>query len=274
MLFELEKEGVPAGGACSGASNVVTARVKIGSKTTLSLPTTSYVITDDPGDQRLVIINYSNRKGVWSEVLDYLSQRPQLKLERVGNDYKLALVTDSDGPYYYYYDRSDRSRDGTIFNNIATIGRIPSKKINDQYVLTYNHKRCKIGYRLLENSKVLIDPKDIISSKNISLILENLETSPNNRLTIRTGKKFFQGSQFVYSSYQSVEVYDSTGNKVGMLNNVVPMFRGDFQLFPFHEIESLKNSYFTVKKLDKELDNKLDDQYVGCISNENSECKK
>ncbi len=55
-----------------------------------------------------------------------------------------------------------------------------------------------------------------------------------------------------------------------MLNNVVPIFdwrSDDFKLFPFHEIKRLnvKNSYFATEKLGS--------NYVGCISDENGECK-
>ncbi|WP_353284563.1 hypothetical protein [Wolbachia endosymbiont (group A) of Lasioglossum fulvicorne] len=252
MRFKLEKEDDP-GKDCSNASRyVITTKVRVNNETTVSLPTTSYVIIDEPGDQRLIVIDHSCRT---QKVLNGLSQGLQLKLEKVGDDNKLALVTDS-GEYYYYY------HDGNIIS-IATIDFILQSRKNGEYVHVYDYDTRSIKLKPLESSKVLIDPKDIISSKNMSLI--------GNRLDIRIGDNFFKGSENqLYQSYRSVEVYNSASSKVGMLNNVVPIFdrRDDnFKLFPFHEIERLnvKNSYFATEKLGS--------NYVGCISDENSECK-
>lgn len=252
MRFKLEKEDAP-GKDCSNATRyVITTKVRVNNETTVSLPTTSYVIIDEPRGQRLIVIDYSCGT---QKVLNGLSQGLQLKLEKVGDDNKLALVTDS-GEYYYYY------HDGNIIN-IATIDFIPQSRKNGEYVHVYDYDTRSIKFKPLESSKVLIDPKDVISSKNMSLI--------GNRLDIRIGDNFFKGSENqLYQSCRSVEVYNSTGSKVGMLNNVVPIFdrrSDDFKLFPFHGIKRLnvKNSYFATEK--------LGNNYVGCISDENSECK-
>ena len=71
-------------------------------------------------------------------------------------------------------------------------------------------------------------------------------------------------------NYSRVDIFSSTDNKIGMLNNVPPIFDlrdNNLKLFPFHEIKSLKaqDSYFTAKK--------LGNNYAGCISYENSTCK-
>lgn len=252
MRFKLEKEDAP-GKDCSNAPRyVITTKVRVNNETTLSLPTTSYVIIDEPTYQNFKVFDVRCNT---VKVLTSLSQGLQLKLEKVGDDNKLALVTDSDEPYYYYYNGNDTC--------IDTIDHIPQSSTNGTHVRVYDYDTCSIAVKSLESSRVLIDPKDVISSKNMSLI--------GNRLDIRIGNNFFKGSENqLYQSYRSVEVYNSTGSKVGMLNNVVPIFdrrSDDFKLFPFHGIKRLnvKNSYFATEK--------LGNNYVGCISDENGECK-
>ncbi|WP_410542612.1 hypothetical protein [Wolbachia endosymbiont of Tetranychus urticae] len=153
---------------------------------------------------------------------------------------------------------------------IDTIDRIPHGYTNGFYVNAYNRESCSIYYELLKNRKVLIDPKDIISSENISLILEDLKSSPDKRLKIKMGDYLFTESRNIYKLYRSAQVYNLTGGKVGILNDILSAFiriSNKFQLFPFHEMESLKaqDTYFAVKK--------LGNSYVGCISYENSTCK-
>ncbi|WP_434732184.1 hypothetical protein [Wolbachia endosymbiont of Zygogramma bicolorata] len=252
MRFKLEKEDAP-GKDCSNAPRyVITTKVRVNNETTLSLPTTSYVIIDEPTYQNFKVFDVRCNT---VKVLTSLSQGLQLKLEKVGDDNKLALVTDSDEPYYYYYNGNDTC--------IDTIDHIPQSSTNGTHVRVYDYDTCSIAFKSLGSSRVLIDPQDVISSKNMSLI--------GNRLDIRIGDNFFKGSENqLYQSYRSVEVYNSTGSKVGMLNNVVPIFdrrSDDFKLFPFHKIKRLnvKNSYFATEKLGS--------NYVGCISDENGECK-
>lgn len=251
MRFKLEKEDAPGKDCSNAARYVITTKVRVNSETTVSLPTTSYVIIDEPRGERLIVIDHICRT---EKVLNSSLQGLQLKLEKVGDDNKLALVTDS-GEYYYYY------HDGNIIN-IATIDFIPQSRKNGEYVHVYDYDTRSIKFKPLESSKVLIDPKDVISSKNMSLI--------GSRLDIRTGDNVFKESQYEYKFYKSVEIHNSTGSKVGMLNNVVPIFdrrSDDFKLSPFHEIKRLnvKNSYFATEKLGS--------NYVGCISDENGECK-
>lgn len=260
MRFELEKEDA-LGNACSSTNRyITTTKVRVNSETTASLPAMSYVIIDEPTYQHFKVLD--SRCGT-VKVLTNLHQGLQLKLEKVGNDNKLALVTDS-GEYYYYYHYGNAI-------NIATIDLIPKSSTNGTHVSVYDYDTHSIKFKPLESSKVLIDLKDIISSRNINLILQDLGNSPDKRLEIRMGDKFFQQPENqLYQFDRSVEVYNSTGSKVGMLNNVVPIFdyrSNNFKIFPFHEIESLKaqDSYFTVKK--------LGNNYVGCISHENSTCK-
>ncbi|WP_349967667.1 collagen-like protein [Wolbachia endosymbiont of Armadillidium arcangelii] len=258
MRFKLEKEDVPQKDCSNVTRYVTTTQIRVNDKTTLSLPSISYIITEQPTNQDFQILDLKYNV---TSVLHDLSQGLRLKLERVGNDYKLALVTTSDKPYYYYYDGKD-----TI---IATIDHIPKNYANNAHVYTYNANKCSVNYELLENSKVLIDPKDIISSKNISLILENLKNSSDKRLTIRARNWPSKEPQYRY--YKSVHVYDTTSGEVYILNNVIPIFDrrdNNFKLSHFHEIKTLKaqDSYFTAKK--------LGNNYVGCISDEDGECKE
>ncbi|WP_264374547.1 MULTISPECIES: collagen-like protein [unclassified Wolbachia] len=259
MRFKLEKEGILQNDCNNRTGRRIPAQIRLNNKTTFSLPSVSYIIIDN---------NIGLSFQIWdlkhdvASILNNLSEWPQLKLERVGNDYKFALVTTSDQPYYYYYDGKN-----TI---IATIDRIPHGYTNGLHVKAYNRESCSIYYELLENRKVLIDPKDIISSENVSLILEDLKSSPDKRLKIKIGDYLFKESRNIYKLYRSAQVYNLTGGKVGILNDILSAFtRIDniFQLFPFHEMESLKaqDTYFAVKK--------LGNSYVGCISYENSTCK-
>ncbi len=259
MRFKLEKEDIPQNDCNNRIGRRIPAQIRLNNKTTFSLPSVSYIIQDDATGQRFEIWDLKHDV---ASILNDLSEWPQLKLERVGNDYKFALVTTSDQPYYYYYDGKNTM--------IDTIDRIPHGYTDGFYVNAYNRENCSIYYELLENRKVLIDPKDIISSENISLILEDLKSSPDKRLKIKIGDYLFKESRNMYKGYRSAQVYNLTGGKVGILNNILSAFtRIDniFQLFPFHEMESLKaqDTYFAVKK--------LGNSYVGCISYENSTCK-
>ncbi|MBA8770568.1 collagen-like protein [Wolbachia pipientis] len=262
MRFKLEKEDAP-GKDCSNAPRyVIITKVRVNSETTVSLPAMSYVIVDEHISYRFIVTDHSRKT---QKVLDDLPQGLQLKLENVGSDYKLALMTNSGSPYYYRYHDIES---GLISYKIFTADLTPNART---YYYGFNFTSCRSEPALLESMKVLIDPKDIISSKNINLILQDLGNSPDKRLKIKIGDNFFQQSKNqLYQSYRSIEIHNSAGSKVGMLNNVVPIFdrrSNNFKIFPFHEIESLKaqDSYFATEK--------LGDNYVGCISYENGECK-
>nr|WP_265025136.1 collagen-like protein [Wolbachia endosymbiont (group B) of Pammene fasciana] len=259
MRFKLEKEGILQKDCNNRTGRRIPAQIRLNNKTTFSLPSVSYIIQDDATGQRFQIWDLKHDV---ASILNDLSQELQLKLESVRNDYKFALVTTSDQPYYYYYDGNDTM--------IDTIDRIPHGYTDGFYVNAYNRESCSIYYELLENRKVLIDPKDIISSENVSLILEDLKSSPDKRLKIKIGDYLFKESRNIYKLYRSAQVYNLTGGKVGILNDILSAFTrisNTFQLFPFHEMESLKaqDTYFAVKK--------LGNSYVGCISYENSTCK-
>ncbi|MCJ7454005.1 MAG: collagen-like protein, partial [Wolbachia endosymbiont of Homalodisca vitripennis] len=260
MRFKLERKDILKNN-CSNLTNyVLTTKVRVRDEI-FSLPTISYVTFDERTDQRFIIID-NNRKT--QTTLEDLSKGLQLKLEKVGNDYKLALVTDLGNHYYYQHSRT---QGGTVFNTILPLNNEDSSGYRSYQ---FNLTSCSVGFAKAENMKVLIDPKDLITNENIDHILHNLKNSPDKRLEIQTGDLLFKESDYVYKYYRSVNVYDFTGSKVGMLNNVIPIFDrrdNNFKLFPFHEMESLKaqDTYFAVKK--------LGNNYVGCISYENSTCK-
>ncbi|UIP91809.1 hypothetical protein IYZ83_000865 [Wolbachia pipientis] len=184
MRFKLEKEDILQNDCNNRTGRRVPAQIRLNNKTTFSLPSVSYIIIDT---------NIGLSFQIWDlkhdvvSILNNLSQELQLKLESVRNDYKFALVTISDQPYYYYYDGKDTM--------IDTIDRIPHGYTNGFYVNTYNRESCSIYYASLENRKVLIDPKDIISSENVSLILEDLKNSPDKRLKIKIGDYLFKESR-------------------------------------------------------------------------------
>lgn len=146
MRFKLEKEGILQKDCNNRTGRRVPAQIRLNNKTTFSLNSASYIITGDD-NQRFKILDLNNREST----LDDSSQGLQLKLPKVGNDYKFSLVTTSDQPYYYYYDGKN-----TI---IDTIDHIPKNYTNGNYFHTYNPNRCSAAYEPLENSKVLIDPK-------------------------------------------------------------------------------------------------------------------
>ncbi|WP_343288611.1 hypothetical protein [Wolbachia endosymbiont of Encarsia formosa] len=159
MRFKLEKEDIPQNDCNNRTGRRIPAQIRLNNKTTFSLPSVSYIIIDNNIDLRFQIWDLKHDVG---SILNDLSQGLQLKLESVRNDYKFALVTTSDQPYYYY-DGNDTM--------IDTIDRIPHGYTDGLHVKAYNRESCSIYYELLENRKVLIDPKDIISSENVSLIL-------------------------------------------------------------------------------------------------------
>ncbi|WP_410542614.1 hypothetical protein [Wolbachia endosymbiont of Tetranychus urticae] len=89
MRFKLEKEDIPQNDCNNRIGLRVPAQIRLNNKTTFSLPSVSYIIIDTN-------INLSFH--IWDlkhdvvSILNDLSKWPQLKLERVGNDYKFALV--------------------------------------------------------------------------------------------------------------------------------------------------------------------------------------
>ncbi|NSX83733.1 hypothetical protein GOM44_05745 [Wolbachia endosymbiont of Atemnus politus] len=128
MRFELERWNVPYGDEYLYSSHPyidIAVRVRVNKETTLSLPTTSHAITSS------IISNSTfHMSSSWCDAvttLDNLSQGLQLNLERVGNDYKLALVNSSGEFYYYYGERDSLDVD---FNEVNTIDRISQKIIH------------------------------------------------------------------------------------------------------------------------------------------------
>lgn len=221
MRFKLEPEDAVHNNKCF-------ATVRINDREKFNLPSNSYSYsTYDSG--RLLLFSFKCNTEI---ILGNLSQG--LKLER--NHYRLALVNSSNRSYYYY----------KIGNkvHIGTINDIPQEAKKNGQILTFDAASCSEKFAPLENSRVLIDPKDIISSKNITA----------SRFKIQIGEEF-------------LKLYDPVARKViGILNNVVPYFDrgGKLRLFPSGE--TFKDSYLAIKK--------LGDNYVGCISDENGECRR
>lgn len=256
MRFNLK----PGDTFCDGRSKSVA--VKINDRETIHLPSTSYIF-----DQDHFIIS-SFRHNPMESILTDLSQGLQLKLEKIEDDYKLALVNNSGQYYYsYYYDPNT--------TKMATFDSIPKNYIEDrgqEYITSYSDERYLVDRVPLINSKVLIDPKDIMSSKDIDLILKELENSPDKRLRIRTGENFLTSYD-----YKSVELYNSSNYKIGILNNIAASFN-DTELLLSSENTVINglgtdldlkrtNPRFRIKRLNN-------DNYVGCILSEYGKCER
>ncbi|WP_341811779.1 hypothetical protein [Wolbachia endosymbiont (group A) of Conops quadrifasciatus] len=249
----------PGDTACDGRSKLVA--VKINNEERINLPFTSYVFDRD----HFVISNF--RHNPMNSVLTNLSQGLQLKLEKAGGDYKLALVNDSGQYYHFYYHDPNTVK-------IATFDSIPSNFIeyrDQEYIYSYTEE-CSINLVPLIKSKVLIDPKDIMSSEDINLILKELESSPDKRLRISAGENFL-----ISHNYKSVKIYNPSNNSIGILNNIAASSNDEKLLL------SSRNATFVTDESDtglkrtnprfriKRLNN---DNYVGCILSEYGKCAR
>lgn len=256
MRFNLESGDT----FCDGKSKLV--NVKINDDERIHLPYTSYIFDKY---QNFIISNF--KLNPMNSILNnFYQQELYLKLEKVGGDYKLALVNGSDQYYYvYYYDHN--------ISKIATFNSIPSRFIEyrgQEYIRSYDGK-CSVNLVPLINSRVLVDPKDIMSNKDIDFVLKELEKLPDKRLRIGVGKNFLRGPEKVLSNtYKSAEVYDIYNNKIGILNNIatsfsnkkLELFSGNVSIDTIDQFGanlSLKktNPRFRIKRLNN-------DNYVGC----------
>ncbi|MGL9717498.1 MAG: collagen-like triple helix repeat-containing protein [Wolbachia sp.] len=257
MRFDLE----PGDTFCDGKSKLVT--VKINNEERIDLPSTSYIF----GHDHFAISSF--RHNPMRSILTDLSQGLQLKLERVGNDTKLALVNNLDQYYYFYYHDQSTVRIATS----ESFGFIESG--TQKIIISYTDEGCSVNSVPLIKSKVLIDPKDIMSSEDINLILKELKNSPDKRLEIRVGKSFLLSHR-----YRSVELYNSSDYKIGILNNIAASFsNSELKLFSGNTVINVIDEFGTnldLKRANprfriKRLDN---DNYVGCILSEQGKCEK
>lgn len=131
------------------------ATVKVNDKERIEFPTTIYYIEDSNQFR----VSYLRSRG-YSRYIGNI-QELRLKVEKIKGHYKLVLANKHDNSYYY-------------FNNFNTVNVFEA---------------CSTGNScaLPEQSKVLIDPKDIMSSENIIATLEDLG-SRNYSLEIRIGE--------------------------------------------------------------------------------------
>ncbi|WP_353277199.1 hypothetical protein [Wolbachia endosymbiont (group B) of Villa cingulata] len=194
------------------------------------------------------------------------------------DDDKLVLVNDRREYYYYNGEWLCYSKTRTNNNtNISTRDFIPSEltDINREIYFTLNvtnpegiissQEICNLYF----TPNVYIDQKDIISSKNIKLIMQDLARH-NCAPSIRPGNKIFPKkiSTKEYVGYRRAEIFDCNNNRIGILNSVATTFdvvNGNLKFFPTFETEMLREVYFTTEK--------LGNNYVGCISDKNDKCK-
>ncbi|WP_177429433.1 collagen-like protein [Wolbachia endosymbiont of Laodelphax striatellus] len=267
MRFNLE----PGGAFCDGKNKLVT--VKINDEEKINLPYTSYIFDKH---HHFIISNFKMNP-TNSILTNFYQQELYLKLEKVESDYKLVLVNNEDQYYYYVYYND------TNIVKIATFNSIPSNFIKYQgqdYILSYDGE-CSVNFVPLINSRVLVDPKDIMSNQDIDFVLKELEKLPDKRLRIGVGKNFLRGPEEVLSStYKSAEIYGIRGNKIGILNNIatsfsnkkLELFSGNVSIDTIDQFGanlSLKktNPRFRIKRLNN-------DNYVGCMLSKYGKCER
>lgn len=176
MRFNLE----PGGAFCDGKNKLVT--VKINDEEKINLPYTSYIFDKH---HHFIISNFKMNP-TNSILTNFYQQELYLKLEKVESDYKLVLVNNEDQYYYYVYYND------TNIVKIATFNSIPSNFIKYQgqdYIFSYDGE-CSVNFVPLINSRVIVDPKDIMSNQDIDFVLKELEKLPDKRLRIGVGKNF------------------------------------------------------------------------------------
>lgn len=177
------------------------------------------------------------------------------------------MVNDSGQYYHFYYHDPNTVK-------IATFDSIPSNFIvyrDQKYIYSYTEE-CSINFVPLIKSKVLIDPKDIMSSEEINLILKELESSPDKRLRISAGENFL-----ISHNYKSVKIYNPSNNSIGILNNIAASFNDEKLLLSSRNATvvtdesdtGLKrtNPRFRIKRLNN-------DNYVGCVLSEYVKCAR
>ncbi|XGA08386.1 MAG: hypothetical protein U0X86_000609 [Wolbachia endosymbiont of Xenopsylla cheopis] len=258
MHFDLVKGDSSSELTCNYVDGYSTVRVKINSTEAIDLPATSYTFANN--DDFVIfgwnygfkkrILTSSNNKGLY------------LKLEKTNNEEKLALVNSQDQYYYYYYHNDNI--------NIATNNSIPTELVGNGYILTYNVTGCQRSYSRFEDSKVFIDPKDIMSNRDINFILDDLRSSPDKKLKIEVGKSFLRESPL--NNYKSANIWSNSYGYTGILNNVIFAYNNnnqELQLFSqaLNETMVFNNSlfnYFLIKK--------SGGGYVGCLSDESNRC--
>ncbi len=177
------------------------------------------------------------------------------------------MVNDSGQYYYFYYHDPNTVK-------IATFDSIPSNFIEyrgHEYIYSYTNE-CSINLVPLIKSKVLIDPKDIMSSEDINLILKELESSPDKRLRISAGENFL-----ISHNYKSVKIYNPSNNSIGILNNIAASFNNEKLLLSSRNATVVTDEFGTnLKRTNprfriKRLNN---DNYVGCILSEYGKCER
>ncbi|WP_339047239.1 hypothetical protein [Candidatus Mesenet endosymbiont of Phosphuga atrata] len=259
MRFNLIKGDLLSRLACNGIDDYSTVKVNVSYIEAIDLPTTSYTFTNNNDfvifgwnyGLKKRILTSSNNKGLY------------LKLEKTNNEEKLALVNSQDQYYYYYYHNDSI--------NIAISSSIPNKLVGNGYVMTYNITGCHGDYSRFEDSKVLIDPKDIMGDRDINFILDDLRDFPDKKLEIEVGKSFLREPPL--NNYKSVNIWSNSYGYTGILNNVIFAYNNnnqELQLFSqaLNETKVFNDSLFNYFFIEKS-----GGSYVGCLSDESGQCK-
>ncbi|MFP3023986.1 MAG: hypothetical protein ACEY3K_14325 [Wolbachia sp.] len=266
MLFELE----PGDTFCDDKGKRVNA--KIDDEESIRLPHKSYTFDRN---NNFVVSNFMKKP--INSVLTNLSQGLNLKLEKVGDDYKLALVDNSDQYYYaYYVAYLGYTRPNNLI--ISTFDSIPDNVTKyyqgQKHIYSYD-KKCSLDYIPLIDCKVLIDPKDIMSSKDIYSFLKEHQNSSYHILKIIIGKGFVSGESSQVIDFNTAKLHDTLNNPIGALNNVVISFVDYSLRFYSREIDNYQlgsNIPNTKLELFLSVEQSNDNNYLGCVLVKGSPC--
>ncbi|GHM58575.1 MAG: hypothetical protein sL5_06880 [Candidatus Mesenet longicola] len=266
MHFDLVKGDSSSELTCNYVDGYSTVRVKINSTEAIDLPTTSYTFANND-DFVIFGWNYGFKKRILTSSNNI---GLFLKLEKTNNEEKLALVDNSNQYYYYYSNYSN-------FINIATRATIIRYTLNKtafvygENLFSYSAARCNQEYVPFEDNKVLIDPKDVISNKDIRFILDDLRSSPDKKLEIEAGGRFSRESPL--NNYKSVNILDSSRSNVGILNNIIFAYNNNDQKLQLFSQALNETKVFNDSLFNYFLIEKSGGSYVGCLSDESSKCK-
>ncbi|VVC31182.1 Hypothetical protein CINCED_3A015268 [Cinara cedri] len=251
--------------------------VKINDEEGIGLPYTSYGF-----DQNSHFFISSVRLALKYSILTELSQGLRLKLE---DNNKLALVNNLGEYYYDYYDNSEN------ISKINTLQFIPKKLISqcqnqgqDQDCInsyTYTYKYSTANLVPLIESRIILDPKDIMSNKNISHILKELKGPPNNTLKILAGKNFLKAPEgSLLNTYKNAVIktlFDD--KKIGVLNSIAAVFMDNrLTLFSkniiLNQVDHFNTTLDFITSTPALKIEKFNGTDVGCISIWYNQCLK
>ncbi|WP_339046033.1 hypothetical protein [Candidatus Mesenet endosymbiont of Agriotes lineatus] len=267
MRFNLIKGDLLSKLTCNGIDDYSTIKVNISYVEAIDLPTTSYTFTNNDD---FVIFGWNY--GLKQRILNHFDNKGlYLKLERTNNGDKFALVDRGSQYYYYYCNYNSDSINIATNNSIAQYTSNKRTYVSSQYLYAYNITECKVSYLPFKDGKVLIDPKDIISSQDIRSILSDLRKFPDRRLEIEVGKNFLREPPL--NNYKSVNIWSNSYGYIGMLNNIIFAYNVDSEALQLFSQSLKETKVFEDRLFNCFMIERSGNSYVGCLSDENGQCK-